>query len=120
MLYQDFSAVFRSQCPEESYSIFLNIYQSGFDQHFPLHEKNINSNKKRQPWYIKELKQASKRKTEYYKAKLSNPTVTNIEKYKTQLKIYNSLRKRLKMTSHFYQGGKKSDFLKEKIGIFYT
>ena len=98
LLLQDFTAVFRSECPEESYSTFLKIYQSGFEQCFPLREKKINSKKKYQPWYTKELKLASKLKTESYKAKLQNPTVRNIERYKTHLKSYNSLRKNLKMT----------------------
>ena len=58
LLHYDFSPVLRSQCPNESYSIFLNIYQTGYDQFFPLHKINSNNKRKKNPWYTKELKLA--------------------------------------------------------------
>ena len=96
LLQADYADVYMSLCPDESYSAFINIYQTGFDESFPLCEKKVEAKKQTEPWYTAELKTSRKIKNKLYKNKLKNPTTTNTDKYKEELKRYNSLRRNLK------------------------
>ena len=66
LLQADFSDVYKCQCPEESYTTFLNIYQTGFEDSFPYREIKIKQKKQTEPWYTDELKSSWKIKNKLY------------------------------------------------------
>ena len=104
LLKTDFSVIYNIKCPNECFSKFIELYKVGFEECFPICEITPRKNTNNNPWYTNELKLSGKLKNKLYKTKLQSPTETNITKYKTELKRYNTLRRNL-----------KSDYYKRKL-----
>ena len=123
LLYTDFSVIYNIQCPNECFSKFIELYKTGFDECFPIHEVAPRKNTHRKTWYTNELKLSGKLKNKLYKKKLQSPTETNITKYKTELKKYNTLRRKLKsdhykrkLTEYKHDMVKLWTFINDTIG----
>ena len=85
-------------CPNESYNKFIKLYTELFEKTFPLREYKHNSKHlKKEPWFTAGLLTSSKKKKKLFSQKLSNPTENNILKYKKFNKIYNKLKRNMKL-----------------------
>jgi len=95
----DFSSVIHATCPNEAYDKFHDLYIQCFNQSFPLRKLKVGEKAiKRSPWMTLGLMTSSRNKSKLYTKKLKKPTETNINAYKTYLKILNKLKRRAKIT----------------------
>ena len=85
----DFTPVFSTEDPTESYHTFLDIYKLAYDIACPIKKIKL-SNKyiKREPWITQGLIHSSIRKTKLLRAKTRNPSERNINKYKDFCKLF--------------------------------
>ena len=123
LLKTDFSIVYNSQCPNDCFTTFIDLYKAGYDECFPTREVKLKKNVRNKPWYTKELKACGRLKNKLYKNKLQSPSELNITKYKTELKKYNTMRKNLKsdyhkrkLTEYKHDMSKLWKFINESIG----
>ena len=95
----NFSNIMNTQCPNEAYNKFINLYREAFDQAFPLTSTKMSTKK------------------------LNKPTELNLIAYKNFLQHYNKFKKIMKQ--NYYQSmleinksnmKKTWEFLKKAIG----
>jgi len=77
------------ECPNNAFNAFMTLYKDAFESTFPL--KSIKQNRKyitRKPWVTAGLFVSSRTKIKLLKNKLKEPSLYNIERYKTYINIY--------------------------------
>lgn len=97
----DFSSVLQSNCPNESYNKFIDLYMQSYDNTCPL--KKIKLTRKmlqREPWITNGILTSSKKKQKLFHNKMKHPNEQNIQKYKTYCRVFNKIRRAAK--SHYY------------------
>ncbi len=98
----NFTSVEQSNCPNEAYNLFYQIYKDNFDEAFP--EKSIRPNKhymKQQSWMTLGLLASKRNKNKICNTKLKNPTTQNIDKYKKFINLYNRLKRKMKKNYYY-------------------
>ena len=96
-----YQTVFDTDCPNEAYDKFMNIYTTSFKNAFPI--KKIKPNKKfikREPWFSQGLLVSSRKRNKLLHNKISNPTQINVDKFKKFNALYNKL-KRMSKINHY-------------------
>ena len=92
----------KTQCPNEAYNIFINLYREAFDQAFPLISTKIhNTFIKREPWITSGLLTSCRTKGKLLKKQLNKPTELNLIAYTHFLQHYNKLKRIMKQ--NYYQ-----------------
>jgi hypothetical protein len=93
----DFTPIFQLDCPNEAYNKFIELYNTSFNNSFPL--KRFIPNKKYnkiEPWMSAGLLTSLRNKSKLLKKKLRHPTDKNIKIYKTYINCYNKVKKQMK------------------------
>ena len=98
---EDFTLVTQSVCPHNAYSIFMNKFNQAYNKAFPIRSfKTTSKFIKKVPWFTAGLLTSSIHKIKLYKKQIANPSVENVEVYKTYKTIYNRLCREAKK-SHY-------------------
>jgi len=94
----DFNSVCQLQCLNDAYNAFIKLYHAAFEKSFPRHLLGTKSKFiKREPWFTRGLLVSSRNKAKLLTKKLHRPTEANIVKYKTYNKMYNTLKRAMKI-----------------------
>ena len=94
----DFNNIFHIDCPSKAYNEFMSLYRIAFERAFPL--RTIKQNKKyikREPWVTSGLLASSRNKAKLFSKKLHRPTEHNINVFKDYNKVYNKLKRSMKV-----------------------
>ena len=93
----DFNHILNITCPNEAYNTFISLYKDLFDMAFPLRDVKVHKKYiKREPWITRGLLVSSNIKMKLFRKKITKPTITNLEKYKTYNTMFNKLKRILK------------------------
>ncbi len=93
----DFNEILQTDCPDEAFNKFLEIYKQTFELAFPL--KLFRPNKKcikRDRWVTTELLAQLRAKSKLFQKKIKDPTPTNIANYKACRNNYNKQKRATK------------------------
>ena len=120
----NFDQIMEINCPNEAFDKFMFLYMGAFEIVFPI--KKMKTNKKyikRDPWVTSSLLTSSRTKAKLLNKKLKNPNDANIQSYKIFIKIYNRIRRTLKINyykqmldENKYNSKKTWSILKQAIG----
>ena len=94
----NFEQIFDINCTEKAFDTFMTLYMEAFEKAFP--ETSIKINKKfikRDPWVTNGLLTSSRTKAKMLHKKLKIPNDRNIQSYKIFVRIYNKLKRTLKI-----------------------
>ena len=86
------------RCVNEAYNSFIHRYKTALDTAFPL--KDIKAKRsfiKREPWATNGFLVSSRNKTKLFKKKTLKPTVINIQMYQNYNRIFNKLKRVIKI-----------------------
>jgi len=95
----NFDPISQIDCPNQAFNDFMQIYKTNFELAFPLTQtRSINKYIKREPWVTAGLLTSSRMKNKLLCKKLKLPTESNIQSYKTYIKVFNKLKRILKIS----------------------
>jgi len=94
----DFAPVIASQCPEDAYNKFIDLYKMTFNVSFPLKSSLTKPHlTKREPWMTSALLTSSRNIAKLLVKKLQKPNQTNIANYKNHLNLFNKIKRKAKI-----------------------
>ena len=94
----NFLDILEIRCVNEAYNTFIHRYKTALDTAFPL--KDIKAKRsfiKREPWATNGFLVSSRNKTKLIKKKTLKPTVINIQMYQNYNRIFNKLKRVIKI-----------------------
>ena len=97
----DFNNILKINCPYDAYDKFILLHKVAFERAFPMRKVKFNKKYiKREPWITAGLLESSINKTKLFTKKLKNPTEHNINKFKDYNKLFNKIKKNMKINYH--------------------
>ena len=113
--------VLTSNCAEKSYTDFSNTFSNLFSIYFPLSPLKINKNyNPREPWMSGGILTSRRNKNHLCKISLLNPSIENIQKFKTYRNLYNSVLRKAKKAHIENQLSKCKNDLRKTWQILYS
>ena len=85
-----FNHILEIQDTDQAYQEFITPYCEVYERCFPL-KKISNARRKDKKWITKGLRISSQHKNKLLRKKIKNPSVTNIEKYKSYCKVWDKI-----------------------------
>ena len=94
----DFTDVTHLDCPNEAYNVFIDKFNTSFEEAFPATKCNHSTRRRKihQPWITTGFKVSVNTKSTLYRKYKQNPTDRNTQKYKTYNCIFNRVKRKLK------------------------
>ena len=84
-----------------AYDKFMLLYKVAFERAFPLRKVELKKKYiKREPWITAGLLESSRNKAKLFTKKLKIPTEHNINKFKDYNKLFNKIKRKMKINYH--------------------
>ena len=97
----DWNLITQTLNPNDSYSIFIEIFIKMYDQAFPLQKIKIKGKSLVSPWITKGIRKSSRKTQCFYEKFLKRKTTKTLETYKNYQNLFEKIKKSSK--KHYYQ-----------------